>query len=125
MQPEGGAPQGQKPVLTVVSLQGQASDGRWLSHAKKAGVWVDTYHSVQEATTGAGFSSLRGMGSWCLTNFMDAPGACDKLWEVSADHLSVPGGRVVGYQMRTWGGVDSIRFLFRPFEEQGELQGQK
>jgi len=124
MQPDGNTSQDQKPVLTwsVVSLQGQASDGSWLSQATKAGVRADTRHYVEEATAGAGFSSLHG---WCLTSFMDSPGACGRRWEVSADDLSVPGGRVVGYQMRTWDGVDSIRFLFRPFQEQGELQGQE
>jgi hypothetical protein len=114
--------EGVKTVLTVVSLQGQGSDGTWLEEVKKPGQRVNLYHTAS-ATDGQGFSSLYGKGSGWFTNFLDAPGADDDHWDVSADQLSVPHGRVVGYQMRTWGPVDSVRFLFRAFGDNsdGEL----
>lgn len=113
-----GDPTKDQDTFKVVLLQGQAA-GNCLTAAQDG--MVNSEHRVYEAPPGAGFSSVHGSSGLWLTGFMGSPGPSARRWVFSAEHLGVPGGKVVGYQMRTGDGLRAARFLFRPFNEQGEF----
>jgi hypothetical protein len=110
------------PVASMFSLQGKTSDGSWLPEVKSEGTMANirSHRVVVEGAEEAGFAKLHGQGSGWLTTFMDSPTQIDTPWEVDSARLQVPYGRVVGYQLRTAGFVDSARFLFRSFPPEGE-----
>jgi hypothetical protein len=103
---------GQKSVTVVVALQGLTNKGTRLAELSTPDQRVDSWVTVDAEDTSLGFSKLNGKGSGWFTNFMGY-GEDDVPWSLdSRTDLGLTAGRVVGYQLRCWGPVDTARFCF-------------
>lgn len=109
-------------VKAVASLQGKTNTGIWLPEVKHDGQKAWIMHIVRPVNPQPDFTEMYGLGSGWLTDIMDGPGADDRKWRIDSPSAGVPGGLVVGYQLRTWGPVDAVRFLFQALPGGGGVE---